>query len=116
MQLGDECELRDLAEDGGIVRLRRQDLSGEEVHVHLEAGKRCVRLGLTWQDQVSLVLGEDLTLKRLRFDDEMTSRNDDIDSEDAAARFDADFALMTEVLTPLFVEILEHFGGELRDG
>lgn len=116
MHLGDECELRDLAEDGGIVRLRRQDLTGEEVHVHLEAGKRCVRLGLTWQDQVSLVLGEDLTLKRLRFDDEMTTRNEDIDSEDAAARFDADFALMTEVLTPLFVGLLEHFGGELRDG
>ncbi len=116
LQLGDECEMRELAEDGGVIRCRRQELASEEVQVHLDAGKRVVRLGLTWQDQLNFVLAEDLTLKRLRFGDEMTSRNDDIDSEDAAARFDADFALMTEVLTPLYVELLEHFGGELRDG
>jgi recombination associated protein RdgC len=31
----DECELRDTHEDGGIVRCKRQDLTSEEIQLHL---------------------------------------------------------------------------------
>jgi len=114
LELGSECELRELTEDGGVVRCRRQDLSGEEIQAHLEAGKRVVKLAMTWSEQLSLVISEDLSLRRLRFAEKLQETNEDIDSEDHAARFDADFALMTEVLTPLMDKLLGYFGGENR--
>jgi recombination associated protein RdgC len=113
--LGEECELRDPGEDGAIVRLRRQDLTSEEVQVHLEAGKHVVQLSLELDGQLRFIIGEDLNLKRLRFADEMLTGNEDIDSEDVAARFDADYVLMSEMLAPLFDRLLGYFGGELRD-
>lgn len=114
LELGTECELRDTAEDGGIVRCKRLDLSSEEIQAHLEAGKRVVKLATSWDEQLSLVIGEDLCLRRLRFSEKLQSTNDDVDSEDSAARFDADFVLMTEVLTPLMNKMLDYFGGENR--
>jgi recombination associated protein RdgC len=116
LSIGDECELRDLGEDGAIVRCRRQDLSSDEVQAHLEAGKRVTRLSLHYNDELSFVMPEDLNLRRLRFSDQMLGSNEDIDSEDAAARFDADYVLMTEMLAPFFDRLLGYFGGELRDG
>ncbi|WP_295366882.1 recombination-associated protein RdgC, partial [Thiolapillus sp.] len=56
IQIGDECELRDLMEDGAIVRVRREDLFSDEIRVHLEAGKRAMRLALTWEERVSFLL------------------------------------------------------------
>jgi len=114
MLTGYECELRDPAEDGGVVRCRRQDLSSQEIQSHLEAGKRVVKLAVEWNEQLSLVLGEDLSLRRLRFNESLQETNDDIDSEDRAARFDADFVLMSETLTPLMDKVLDYFGGECK--
>jgi recombination associated protein RdgC len=114
MLTGYECELRDPTEDGGVVRCRRQDLSSEEIKSHLEAGKRVVKLAVEWNEQLSLVLGEDLSLRRLRFNERLQETNDDIDSEDRAARFDADFVLMSETLTPLMDKVLDYFGGECK--
>ena len=114
LELGSECELRELLEGGGVVRCRRQDLTSEEIQTHLNAGKHVVKLAMSWSEQLSLVISEDLSLRRLRFAQRLLDNNEDIDSEDHAARFDADFALMTEVLTPLMDSILVYFGGENR--
>ena len=113
--IGTECELRDPSEEGGVVRCRRQDLYSEEIQTHLEAGKRVDKLAVEWQEQLNLVLSEDLCLRRLKFSEAMSTANDDIDSEDYAARFDADFALMTSTLTPLITEVMAFFGGEARE-
>lgn len=43
---------------------------------------------------------------------ELREKNDDILKEDYAQRFDADFVLMTGVLTQLTANLLEEFGGE----
>ena len=42
--LGEECELREPGEDGGVVRCRGVDLLSEEVETHLNAGKQVARL------------------------------------------------------------------------
>src|SRR5690606_3892944 len=42
----DECELRDTHEDGGTVRCKRQDLTGEEIQLHLNSGKQVTQLAL----------------------------------------------------------------------
>jgi len=113
--LQSDCEMRDLGEDGGVVRLRGVELSGEEVDIHLQAGKQVVRLAVEWDEKLSLVVGEDLVLRRLRFADELVAENDDVAEADPMARMDADFALMTDVISSLQDRVIAVFGGEASD-
>lgn len=93
--LGDECELRDPGDDGAIVRCRRQDLSADEIREHINAGKQVAQLGVAYDGRLMFVLGEDLTLRKLRFSDVVNEQLGDIGGEDAIAELDARFALMT---------------------
>jgi recombination associated protein RdgC len=111
-ELGQECELRELGEDGGVVRCRGVDLLSEEVETHLNAGKQVARLALHWDERLALVLAEDLCLRRVRFADELMKENEDIPEADQAARLDADFALMADAVTGLQDRIMTVFGGE----
>jgi recombination associated protein RdgC len=111
-ELGQECELRELGEEGGVVRCRGVDLLSEEVETHLHAGKQVARLALGWDERLSLVLAEDLCLRRLKFADELMKENEEIPEADQAARLDADFALMSQAVTELQERMLALFGGE----
>lgn len=113
-ELGQECELRETGEEGGVVRCRGVDLLSEEVETHLHAGKQVARLALSWDQRISLLLSEDLCLRRLRFADELMKENEDIPEADNAARLDADFALMTDAITGLQQRVLALFGGEVE--
>lgn len=110
--LGEECELREPGEEGGVVRCRGVDLLSEEVETHLNAGKQVARLALAWDERVQLVLAEDLCLRRLKFSDELMKENEDIPEADNAARLDADFALMSDAITGLQERVIALFGGE----
>jgi recombination associated protein RdgC len=112
--LGQECELREIGEEGGVVRCRGVDLLSEEVETHLHAGKQVARLALGWDERLSLLLAEDLCLRRLKFADELMKENEDIPEADQAARLDADFALMADAITGLQARILALFGGEVE--
>jgi recombination associated protein RdgC len=54
----DECELRDTHEDGGIVRCKRQDLTSEEIKLHMSTGKVVTQISLAWQDKLSFALDD----------------------------------------------------------
>ena len=111
-ELGDECELREKGEDGGIIRCKRQDLFSDEIKVHLDAGKLVTKLAIEWQEQLSCILGDDLSIKRLRFGEELLEQSKEADMEDPVAAFDNDFTLMTLELSKFIPRLLELFGGE----
>jgi len=56
LELGDEYELQDADQEGGIVRCRRQDPFSEEIQAHLEAGKQVTRLALTWRERLEFIV------------------------------------------------------------
>jgi recombination associated protein RdgC len=110
LTLGDECELRDPATaTGAIAKCRRQDLDAEEVKEHLRNGKQVFQLGLTFDDRISFVLGEDLVLRKLKFLDVVTDELGD-SPQDAQAELDARFALLTLELERLLGKLEEWFG------
>ncbi|MDS4031035.1 MAG: recombination-associated protein RdgC [Candidatus Contendobacter sp.] len=110
--LGDACELREGDDGGGIVRCRGQDLTGDELRGHLQAGKQVTRLGLSWDERVAFVLDETLVVRRLQFLDVVRESLRDTVADSPEAVFDAEFALMTGELALLLPRLLELFGGE----
>jgi len=110
LTLGDECELRDPATaTGAIAKCRRQDLDAEEVKEHLRNGKQVFLLGLTFDDRISFVLGEDLIIRKLKFLDVVMDELGD-SQQDAQAEMDASFALLTLELERLLGKLEEWFG------
>lgn len=111
--LGEEAELIDPAEDGGIIRARRQDLAAEEMREHLAAGKQAVKLAVSWDETLAAVLTAEPALRRLRFADTVQERLADLDGADAAALFAGQFALMVLELARCLPRLVEVLGGEV---
>jgi len=112
--LGNECELKDPSEDGGVVRCKGLDLKADEIRNHLDAGMQVTKLAVTWDDNVSFLLDEEIGIKRLKFGETLQEQLDDVDADDAVAKFDAAFTLMTLELSRLIPGLLEALGGEDR--
>ena len=108
----DECELSDTAEDGGTVRCKRQDLTSEEIRMHLSTGKVVTQLALAWQDKLSFVLDDKMVIKRVRFEDLLQEQAEQDGGEDAAQQFDASFLLMMMTFGEFLPALFEALGGE----
>ncbi|MGE7991449.1 recombination-associated protein RdgC [Pseudomonas sp. NPDC089554] len=108
----DECELRDTAEDGGIVRCKRQDLTGEEIQLHLSTGKVVTQLALAWQDKLSFVLDDKTVIKRLKFEELLQEQAEQDAGDEAEQQFDASFNLMMMTFSEFLPVLFEALGGE----
>ncbi|MDD1617453.1 MAG: recombination associated protein RdgC [Methylococcaceae bacterium NSP1-2] len=114
VKIEDECELRAPEEAGGVIRCKRHDLSLPEIKNHLDIGKQVIKLALTWDDRLSFILDENLSVKRLKFLDLIQDQVTETDAHDEAARFDVDFSIMSLELANFIPRLLEIFGGELK--
>lgn len=110
-EIGDECELREPVEGGSVIRCRKQDLQADEIINHLEAGKLVTKLAVSWDERLSCILADDVSIKRLRFLDLVMEEAGEVQADDDIARFDADFALMSLELSRFIPAWLAAFGG-----
>jgi recombination associated protein RdgC len=110
--LGSECELRHPQPDGGVVSCKHQDLGAGEVRNHVKQGKYAVKLALLWKDRLSCVLHDDLSIKRLRFEDIVREAESDTEADDPVSRFDLDFSIMVLELAAFLPALMNALGGE----
>ncbi|PLQ01295.1 recombination-associated protein RdgC [Cupriavidus pauculus] len=108
-----EIELQSSSETKATVRYVRHPLDPEDLRRHIEAGKRCTRLAMTWNDRVSFVLTDALAVKRVNPLDVIKEQADGT-LHDENERFDADFALMAGELAGLLTDLTDALGGERK--
>lgn len=106
--LGDECQLRDPASaQGARVTFVRQDLETDEVRDHLRAGKQVFRLGVTFEDRITLVLDDSLVVRKFKFTDVVL--DEQVENETAYAGEQSDFALVTLEVSRLCASLARLF-------
>jgi recombination associated protein RdgC len=106
-----ELEMQTADATKATVRYVRHPLETKDIKAHLSNGKVVMRLGLTWNDRISLVLTDKLQLKRIQFLD-VESGDDDATQEDIdpGELFDAEFALMSGELGLLLKDMIQALG------
>lgn len=109
-KLGSEATLKAVLEDGGELKCKKQEIISDEIHNHIEAGKRVTSLSLIYGDTVLFTLNDDLRFTKVKFTDLITEQNDDIDREDIQGKFNADFILYASEMRKLIKYTLDSLG------
>lgn len=105
--LGEEVELKDAEE--AVVRVKNQDLFSDELAVHMDAGKIVTKMALQWREQVSILVHDDLSIKRAKLLLEDDAPFEATETEEG--RFAHEFAVSCNWVVPLCQSLLKAFGG-----
>lgn len=109
-----DTELRSTAESKAAVRYVRHTLEANDLRHHIESGKQCTRLALTWEDKVSFTLTENLSVKKIALLDVLVEDHE-ISGKNADERFDGEFMLFTGEFAKLLDSMVVALGGELKE-
>ncbi|MBJ7265230.1 MAG: recombination-associated protein RdgC, partial [Burkholderiaceae bacterium] len=110
-----DTELRASGESRAAIRYVKHSIDAEEVRRHIQSGKQCTRLALTWADRISFVLTESLDIKRIAPLDVLKENTDTVATNDDE-KFDGDMMLMTGELAKLIDDVVAALGGEKTTG
>lgn len=109
-ELDDIASLRGAGDMPPEIRIKRQDLTAEEVAGHVRCGKIVSELGLVWDERVAFVLTSEFTLKRIQYLDVLqeAAENHGDNAADLAA---ASQLIVSANLSALIGELVELMGG-----
>lgn len=109
-----DTELRSSAESRATVRYVRHTLEVDQIRQHIETGKQCTRLALTWADKISFTLTDALAIKKIILLDVL--KEESMPSvKNADERFDGNFMLFAGEMSKLLAALLTALGGPLKD-
>ena len=95
-----DAELRAGGDKAAVVRYVKHTLDIDDIKKHVQGGKQCTRLALTFNNRVSFVLPENLDIKRVAALDILDSPESQ-GAADAAEKFDGDITLMCAEISQL---------------
>jgi recombination associated protein RdgC len=105
-----DCELQGMNDEKATVKYTHHILDTEETTRHIRAGKKAIKLAMTWNSKISFVLHDNLQLRRIAPQDILKEP-----TESTEELFISDFAIMTGELSQLITDIIAALGGEDRD-
>ena len=109
-ELDSDCELKGVGDVVPTVKVSKQDLTADEVVQHVKNGKTVTQLGLTWREQISFILTQDFTLKRIQYLDVLQEEAEG-HGDDAASLTFASQIIMVEALGEMINELVNLLGG-----
>lgn len=105
-----DAELKASGASAAAVRYVHHSIDADEVRRHIQGGKQCVRLAMTWADKISFELTEDLDIRKIRALDTLKENHPANDTD--AEVFDADFLLIAGEIGKLLGDLIYALGGE----
>ena len=100
----DEVEMKELNKDeGGTARYKGIPLDSKEIELNLEEGWSVTKVGLSFEDIVTFVLGEDFVLKRVRYLDQFQEKLELSEDQNAVAQSNA--YLLADTMRSLITDI-----------
>lgn len=103
------CVLQDPSQQNRVIRCQHQDLFATAIQSLIKDGCEVKQLALNWQDRISFVLSDDFLLKSIKFHDDIVSQAKEMEPETREQHFDADFLIMTDVLSLVIGDLLNMF-------
>lgn len=91
------------------------DLSDDVFMHYMRNGMAVEKLALAWKERLFFDLDCGLAIRRLRGVGDLQEAFGSLEAEDAAARFDAEFALTAGELAEFVPALLKAFGGLARE-
>lgn len=113
--LGMEAHFNSLGDDSATANVKNQDLTSNEVKAHLDADQYVTKLALEFDDSMSFMLNDDLSIKRIKFFDVIVEQNDDLDCTDLNGKIHADFTLMAGELNRMISNLHAEFNVKATD-
>ena len=114
-EIAQACMLQDPRQQNRIVRCQHQDLFAQGIQTILKEGCEVKQLALCWHDRVNFVLADDFSLRNIQYQEEVIAAANDMDAESKQQQFDADFFIMAETLSGLFVDLMKVFAKSTAD-
>jgi recombination associated protein RdgC len=112
--LGRECRMQDLSDSRSTATWREFELTDPSIRRHITDGMKLTHLGVGFDELLNCVINEDGVISKLKF-----MEGDAIDTpdyEDALARLDADFVLLTGTISRMIEALKKLLGGYVKQG
>lgn len=109
LETGDECDIEDRSEDKASIRFKALEPLSEDVTRHLQQGMSVKSLALRWTDKLSLVLHDDLTVRKMKWDDAIKEAAFNDSDGGGLSDLDANFALASLTTREFFTSLCGWF-------
>lgn len=111
-ELGNDVVFKSADDEGGVVRISKEDLTKDEVIGHIKAGKIVTDIQINYDDMISFVLSCDLSVKRISVFDQYVEKNLPERTNDVILDLQSILILQADYLTILSNTIVEIFNCE----
>ncbi len=101
--------LQDPNQKSRVIRCQQQDLFVNSIQEFIKDGCELKQLALCWRDSVRFVLSDDMTLRSIKFEDELIEQVKSMEAETRQQKFMADFFMLGETVSTLLQDLLTLF-------
>ncbi|MCF6299966.1 MAG: recombination-associated protein RdgC [Proteobacteria bacterium] len=113
--LDSDIVLETLDETKGVVRGKNIEHLDDQMQSHIDNGYLVTQLGLSFNDRIEIILGNDMGIKRIRFTDIVLDQMDDEVIESESQLLDSKFTLLSLELRVLFQALFEIFSNNFTN-
>ncbi len=109
LETGDECDIQDRSEDKARIAFKSLEPLSEDVTRHLEQGMSVKSLALRWSEKFNFVLHDDLTIRKIKWDDAIKEAAFNDSQGGAMSDMDANFSITSLTIRKFFCSLQSWF-------